>query len=438
MSAAASNLVEHASTTPHLRQTNWPRKELAVNQQAVLNPSEMKQKISTPNYAWVIFLVSFVASVTAALNLFKPASLMPVLIGAFKVDLTSAGLLMAVFSFVGVLLALPSGIIVQKFGLKLSGIIAMACLLAGSVIGALSTSYPVFLGSRALEGVGYALVVVVAPAAIAFWFPREKLALPMGLWGLWVPVGGVSVMAAGGHMAQTMGWPSVWWLGAALSLLSIVLFAFFLRLPPWMDAGGPPEKLPSTGKALANRDIWLLMASFTAFVIPTSAFFTFYSTYLTKVRGYSVDHASMTTSLGMLGLLIGSPLAGWLLSLVGRLKNCLTVTLVILALLLLFPFNIPNALIPVWWILIGVAMGFTPTICYAVAPGIMGKPELAGLGLAVLTLGNAAGGLIGAMYFGAITQRAGWNAGTYSLIPLVIIGLIAGRMTKFPEEPSRI
>jgi predicted MFS family arabinose efflux permease len=246
-------------------------------------------------------------------------------------------------------------------------------------------------------------------------------------------------MAAGGTMAQRMGWQSVWWLGAALSLLSLVLVLLFLRMPPWMNAaGGPPEKLPSAGKALANRNIWLLMVAFISFVIPTSASFTFYSIYLTKVRGYSIDHASMTTSLGMLGLLIGSPLAGWVLSLVGRLKTCLTVTLVFLALLLLLPFNIPDALIPVWWILVGLTMGFTPTICYAAAPGIMGRPELAGLGLAVLTLGNSAGGLIGPMYFGAITEKAGWNAGSYSLIPLVIIGLIAGRMTTFPEESPRV
>jgi len=72
----------------------------------------------------------------------------------YQVNLTKAGLLMSMIAFTGLVVALPSGIILRRLGPRSTGMIALGCIAAGSVLGALSTGYGTLLGSRAVEGVG--------------------------------------------------------------------------------------------------------------------------------------------------------------------------------------------------------------------------------------------------------------------------------------------
>ena len=84
-----------------------------------------KKVVQVPDYAWVILAGSFIASVAAPLNQFKVSPVMPVLMEAFNLTLTSAGMLMSVFAITGFILALPGGLILQRLGLKITGLIAI-------------------------------------------------------------------------------------------------------------------------------------------------------------------------------------------------------------------------------------------------------------------------------------------------------------------------
>lgn len=135
----------------------------------------------TPAYAWVILAVAYIASVAAPLSQSKVPPVMPVLMEAFNLSLTSTGMLMSVFAITGFILALPAGLILQRLGLRVTSLIAMGCLVIGSALGALSTTTGLLLFSRVVEGVGMGLIAVVAPAAIAMWFPPKKRGTPMGI-----------------------------------------------------------------------------------------------------------------------------------------------------------------------------------------------------------------------------------------------------------------
>ena len=58
-------------------------------------------------YAWVILAVVYLASVAAPLSQSKVPPIMPVLMQAFQLNLTEAGLLMSVFAVTGLLLVAP-------------------------------------------------------------------------------------------------------------------------------------------------------------------------------------------------------------------------------------------------------------------------------------------------------------------------------------------
>jgi fucose permease len=70
-------------------------------------------------------LYPFLASVAAPLNQSKVPPLMPVLMEAFQLNLSQAGMLMSFFALTGLILALPAGIAMQKLGTKVAGLVAL-------------------------------------------------------------------------------------------------------------------------------------------------------------------------------------------------------------------------------------------------------------------------------------------------------------------------
>ena len=378
----------------------------------------------------------------------KVPPLMPVLIDHFKLSLARAGLMMSLIGVSGLLLVLPAGIIVTKYGIKVGALIAMAFSTAGCLLGAVAASYPVFLFSRGLEGISFSLLAVVGGTAAGIWFPPQKIGMPMGVMCSSMGISGILAMAIAPQMARSFGWQSVWWVTGVMSFLSLLAVAIFVRMPPWMNAAAavrtPPwmnvaaraeegaRKKAGLGEAFANRNIWLVSAAFLFFYIPNSALGTYYVDYLTKFQGFTNVRAGLLNCFSMVGLLIGAPLGGYLLSKVRSFKLVLTVNGLLVGLLSLLPFHISGILVPIWLLLFGVfGAGIVSTVCLAAVPKVLVKPELVGMGMAISGFGMNLAAIVGAPYFGAIVDRAGWNAGAYALIPAVLLGFIANWMTRY-------
>ncbi len=397
------------------------------------NRSSVDQTVETPTYAWVILAVAYIASVAAPLSQSKVPPVMPVLMEAFNLSLTSSGLLMSIFAITGFVLALPAGLILQRLGLKVTSLIAMGCLVIGSAIGALSTTSGLLLFSRVVEGVGMGLIAVVAPAAIAMWFPPKKQGTPMGIWATWAPLGSSLMFVLAPWMADAFGWQSIWWFSAGFAVLAFGLVLFFMRMPPGMQtdpqasskaAGAIPLDIKG---AFANRDIWLLAALFGLFNLALMSITTYLPTYLATMRSYSMTSASFITSLPMMVMLVFAPLSGFLSDKIGSRKAFLTWPLLAIAVLLPLPFQVPSTITPIVMILSGMIGGAVPTAAFSAAPEIMRKPELAGLGLGVISLGQSLGMFIGPILFGALAEHLSWTAASLAMLPFLLAAFLFGR-----------
>jgi len=381
-------------------------------------------------YAWAILLVAYLASVAAPLNQNKVPPLMPILMDAFQINLGEAGLLMSVFSLTGFLLALPAGFLLQKWGLKLTGVIAMVGLTAGSGLGALSGSMGLLLTSRVIEGVGMGLIAVVAPAAIAVWFPDDKQGAPMGIWATWVPVGNLVMLVLAPALATAYGWQSVWWLGAGISLFVLLLYGWLMRAP--VAAGeevGLDEDI-NLFRALANRDIWLLSLAFFSFNFVFMPLAAFYPTFLSELRGYSLSQASLIASLSLAVVLISAPLAGWVSDRIGSRRLVFTAPFLVIAAMMLFPFRVEGWQIYLFLFLLGLVAGAVPTATFAAAPEVMGTARLAGLGLAVVMLGQNLGMFVAPFLFGEMVEAIGWTPAANWLVPVALLGAVAGWLVR--------
>jgi MFS family permease len=392
-----------------------------------------------PPYAWIILVVVFLASVAAPLNQFKVPPVMPVLIQAFSMDIASAGWLMSIFAVTGFILAIPAGFILQRFGPKITGLIAVGFVLVGSVIGAFSSTAALMLTSRFIEGVGMGLIAVVAPAAIAMWFPAETRGGPMGIWATWVPVGSIVMFNLAPALQGSFGWQSVWWAGAAFALVAFLLYAFLFRMPkPDEMAGGPPPAgehaeagpPPSLGKAMANSSLWLISLEFMCFNVVFLALNTFYPTFLNTVRNIDLARASFLASLMMIMTIFSAPLGGLISDRIGSRKKMIIIPSAIVALGFLLPFHVTGWMIPALMILMGILIGPVPTATFAAVPEVMTKPQLVGIGMAVLALGQNLGMVIGPAIFGPMAESMGWAVAGYLMIPITAIGIIAAWLAK--------
>jgi predicted MFS family arabinose efflux permease len=400
-------------------------------------PAATRERPSSgAGFAWVILIVVLLASVAGSLNQFKPPPLIPVLTDAFRIDLGQAGLLMSGFALAGLVLALPAGVILQRLGPKLAGSIALAFLVIGSSWGALSTSAASLVASRVIEGVGFGLIAVVGPAAVALWFPPEKRGVPMGIWATWVPVGSVVMLNLAPALETSRGWQTVWWTGAGFALVALVVYWLFMRLPA---SPGDRRLEPSDaadgafagfGVALANRGIWLLGLEFACFNIIFIGLFTFFPTFLVEVRGYSLAQAAFITSLSTLVALGSAPLAGWLSDRLGTRRMFVAIPFLIIAGLMLMPFHVTGWALYAFVIVLGIISGATPTATFAAAPEVMGDPQLAGIGMAVISLGMNLGIVLGPLLVGLLVQTMGWVSAGYWLIPVSLLGFVASWLVK--------
>ncbi len=264
--------------------------------------------------AWLILAVLLLFSIAAPLNQFKVPPIMPVLMANLGLSVSGAGLLMSVYTITGLILAIPSGFILQRTGFKITGLIAGGSIVIGCVLGALSNSSGQLLVSRVIEGAGTSFMAVLAPALIAQWFVASRRGTAMGVWSAWVPVGTAVTLIVAPPVAQAYGWRAVWWLGAVYAAAVTLLYLVVVRPAPLPSGAAAPQGAAATGVAsrqvLRNRNIWLLATAFGAYCAAVIGSGTYMPTYLSTQRGIPLVQASLLAAIPTMITIFSAPAGG--------------------------------------------------------------------------------------------------------------------------------
>ena len=386
------------------------------------------RQAAVPPAAWMILAVIFFSGLAAPLNQFKAPPVLQDITQAFGVTLGAGGWLMSVFSMIGVALALPAGFIIGRLGVKRSGILALACLLIGCFCGALAQNIGAMLFGRILEGMGMCFMSIVAPTALAAWFPPERRGLAMGVWGTWIPFASIFAFAAAGTITSQFGWRGMWWASLVYTALVLTLFLSLFRMP---EKSALPAS-PSTGfrrewqgmrTMLKKADPWRLAISFACYNSLIVALMSFMTPYLTQERGLTSDEARFwVTCLIVVNML--AVLGGGLLSdALGTRKKCILASHGILAFVMLFYFQPGHNVIAVM-LLVGGVSGLVVTPSLSAAPEVARRPEDTGRALSILAVGTNGGMVLGPAVYGMIVDSAGWGATVWFSVPVMILGFV--------------
>ncbi len=369
----------------------------------------------------------FVASIAVSANRFKVPPVLPILMDELQVDMVTGGWLMSLSSLAGIILAIPAAFVLTRTGLKLTGLIAMTCALAGGVLGALATGASGLLVGRVIEGISVSLMVILAPTAISLWFPPRERGIPIGIWATWVPVGNVLMFNLAHPLMNALGWRAVWWFGVLLSAVAFVLVALVLSSPPQAESAGssafaPPREF---GRMLLNPTAWLLALSFALFGFCILGYNTWAPTYLTDTLHIQPDAASFYASVMFLAGIPANILAGWLLNRLRDRYRLLPVAFLATTILFFWSFRLGNiSFVVPYMVALGVASNFVPTTTFTLAPETIPSVQFASLGLGIVIAGTNIGSLTGPPALGAVVSTTGWTAGSTFLVIVMSIGTI--------------
>jgi CP family cyanate transporter-like MFS transporter len=155
----------------------------------------------------------------------------------------------------------------DSLGLRRTLLAGLVLLTGVSLASSFATSVDVLLGLRAVEGLGFLLAVMPAPGLIRRLVSQDRLAVRLGMWGTYMPVGTALALLAGPVWIASWSWQAWWWLAALLTF--VMLVAVWLRVPADMPrapgfSGGAAwqERLAQT---LRSRGPWLVALAFAVY-----------------------------------------------------------------------------------------------------------------------------------------------------------------------------
>ena len=209
--------------------------------------------------AWLVVLAGGVA----ALQVGKLPPALPALQAELGLTLVQSGFLLSIVQLAGLSLAVFMGLWADGMGLKRSMVRGLCLLALASGLGGLATSVTSLLALRAIEGLGFLLVALPAPALIRRLVPPAQLSGMLGVWGAYMPTGTALALLAGPLFIPAWGWSAWWWWFAAVSLAMAV---WLWRSVP----ADPSAALVTAGqgacarlhRTLSTRGPWLVALTF--------------------------------------------------------------------------------------------------------------------------------------------------------------------------------
>jgi ACS family D-galactonate transporter-like MFS transporter len=249
----------------------------------------------------------------------------------FGISSVTFGYLLSAYSWTYAAFQLPSGLILDRLGVKLVSRLATLLWSVASFAAATATGLTSFLGARLLLGVGEAPTFPANAKAIGYWFPTKERSLATAIFDSAAKFASAIGVPALGLLLLRFGWRWTFAATGFLSLFYFVLFYVFYRDPSEdrslseaeldliRHGGAQPEDRARAatgaplGYLLRRRKVWGLVLGFASYNYTFYLLLTWLPSYLSSAHHIDLLHSALYTSVPWLfatftDLLMG----GWL------------------------------------------------------------------------------------------------------------------------------
>ncbi|MFC4408165.1 MFS transporter [Haloarchaeobius iranensis] len=216
--------------------------------------------VSSERARWGLLLGASVMSVSLGAYELAPASVTTLIRQSLDIGPSAAGLIVSVMFGTAVVASIPVGVVLDRTNSRHAVAVAVGLLLVAGLWGwyaATIESFALVLASRVLGGLAYVVVWNAGIDVVGRSFEAERQATAVATFTASGPVGFAVGQAAAPLVAETFGWPAVFPVFTALSLVGLALF--------WPTSRGsgrasdtPTPTFADLSRVVTDRRVWLV------------------------------------------------------------------------------------------------------------------------------------------------------------------------------------
>lgn len=382
-------------------------------------------------YRWIIFVVLAMQYLFVYFHRVCPAVVAQDLVETFSISATSLGILASGYFYPYALMQIPVGLLADSWGPRKTVTFFTLLAAAGALLFGLAPSFGVATTARIIVGLGLSGVFVPAMKTLAEWFrPREYAKIS----GVLMAVGGIGWLSASTPLAlvtKSFGWRTGFIaIGLITVILSVLTWLFLVDSP---KKKGYPEINVRPAATGAQKKMGLWAGIKLVFSTPRfwplalwcfcngSILFSFNGLwagpYLRDIYGLSKPAIGNILSMVAVGMVVGSPLLGYLSDNILKSRKrvlviCSLITVIEWAFFYVFYQSLSVPLLYAFFFVIGVCIGASVIITFTATKEIF-PLEMAGTSVSCVNLFGFVGGVIYQPLIGYFMDMAGKVDGRY-------------------------
>jgi MFS family permease len=362
--------------------------------------------------SWLTVLLAISAGVLAAFQVGKVHIALSSVRQSFSLGLVSASWILSALSIVGLLAAIPTGTLGDRFGNKRTVIAGLLFIAIASALGGFAPSLPWLLVSRLIEGIGFVMVVVAAPSMVVEATAPENLRIALAGWSAYMPGGIALITFLAPLVLAHHTWRALWWFNAVLLFVAAAIIGLLAKgaavVAPKAHTRGPLEEVKCV---LSARGPVLLALIFGMYTMQHLSVMGFMPTLLRERFQVPEARIGLLVSIAMASNILGNLAAGVLLQRGISRSRIIATTSIFMACMTVGMFVLPLPL-PAFY---GCAFAFScfgglvPSSVMGAAPFHAPEPSLLGATNGLLVQGSNLGTVIGPLLMSTIATHFGWN-----------------------------
>jgi ACS family D-galactonate transporter-like MFS transporter len=384
-------------------------------------------------------------------------------------DAFTLGLLFSAFSWSYAVLQIPSGLVLDRYGVTWVGRIGILLWGVASATTAMAGGYAGIFVARMLLGAAEAPSFPLNSKAVGHWFPRSERSTATSMFdgmAKFSQVVGVPLVALA---LVTFGWRGAFWMTAILSFCFLIVFWNYYRDPSqdqrlspsehdYILAGGAaPEGRSGNSSAgmllyvLRSRKVWGLTLGFACYGYSNSMFASWLPTYFVQTQNVGIlKSASFTMLPWFIATIAQFVVGGWLVDwLIQRghdetlVRKSIIISCLLLGLAVVCAAFTTDIFWVLFWMTVSVsALTTASTIGWSFPSLVAPRGGGATVG-SIMNTANAAMGSISAVVTGAIVQITGSFSSAFVVAGCVLVAgvcfyaFLMGRIEPVPDMPER-
>jgi MFS family permease len=234
----------------------------------------------------------------------------------FHIQADKMAYLSSIYYFSNVLFLFVAGMVLDRFSIKNTLLIAMLFCVISTFIMAASHSFALALVCRFITGIGSAFCFIGPIRLASQWFHPKRMALVTGAIVTMGMTGGLIAQYPLTHLVTAVGWrQAVQDVGLLGLAMWVVMYVGIQEKPAIaIKKVGQSLSLSEAAKRAYCNSQYIRAALYTSLMNMAIAVFgaMMGTLYLEQRLGISAEKASMVNGMLFLGAIVGAPLLGWL------------------------------------------------------------------------------------------------------------------------------